>query len=334
MTLKNQISVIIPLYNKGAYIKRAINSVLQQTIQNFEIIIVDDHSTDEGPLVVKEFQDSRITFVINEGSGAASTRNSGVSLAKSDFIAFLDADDEWDPRHLETLMKLREKFPEAGLYVTAYKMMEPGNIIRDPKYHAIPAAPWEGLIPNYIQSAVYGDFPFVTICVGISKKLFLEMGGFLPQVRWNEDLELWFRIILKYPVAFTWDGIALWHLDAINRVSNSLLYRDFQERGEFVIRAMEAMRSIDTPSKYLPFLQEYVAKNEMSRALWIIKAGYPKEGRKILKEQETKLFSREKKYFLLLSYIPVPLFRFLWKMYRTMNKYLYSIQYNKNPWLE
>jgi glycosyltransferase involved in cell wall biosynthesis len=334
MTPECIVSVIIPLHNKGPYIKRAIHSVLQQTLQQFEIIIVDDHSTDDGPRTAREFQDHRITVVSQDGSGAASTRNLGVSLAKSDFIAFLDADDEWDPLHLETLVALRERFPEAGIWVTAYKLVEPGNIVRDPGYYGIPAAPWEGLIPNYVQAAVYGDFPFVTICVGISKKLFLETGGFVPHITWNEDLELWFRIILRYPVAFSWHGVAIWHLEATNRVSNSLSYSDIRERGEFVIRAMDAIRSTETASKYVPYLNDYIAKFEISRALWIIEAGYPREGRRILKEHETKLFSRKKRYYLLMSYVPAPVFRALWRLYRAVHMHVYGEQYNENPWIK
>ena len=79
---------------------------LTQTFQNFEIIIVDDYSNDEGPEIVKNFHDPRILFIEQDHRGVSYTRNHGVDLAKSDFIAFLDADDEWMPKHLETILEV------------------------------------------------------------------------------------------------------------------------------------------------------------------------------------------------------------------------------------
>jgi hypothetical protein len=160
------------------------------------------------------------------------------------------------------------------------------------------------------------------------------MGGFSPGVIWNEDLELWFRIVLRYPVAFSWDGTALWHRDASNRVSNSLSYQDIQGRGHVVSMAMEALENRDTPPKYVPYLKEYIAKFEITRAFWHIKAGYPESGREILAETETRLFCRKKRFLLLLSYIPAPLFRLFWTTYRNMNRKLFHKQYNSHPWLK
>lgn len=114
------VSIVIPLYNKGPHISRTIQSVLNQTEQNFEIIVVDGQSTDEGPKIVKSFEDPRIFFFEQVGSGVSSARNEGISHSRSDFVAFLDADDEWMPDHLETLLRLREAYPEAGAYTTAY----------------------------------------------------------------------------------------------------------------------------------------------------------------------------------------------------------------------
>ena len=139
---------------------------------------------------------------------------------------------------------------------------------------------------------------------------------------------------MKYPVAFSWDGPALWRRDASNRVSDSLSYQDIQGRGQIVSRAMDAMNNSDTPSEYLPYLKDYIAKFEITRALWHIKAGYPESGRKILNETETELFHLKKSSFLLLSYIPAPLFRSLWTLYRNINKALFNRHYNVNPWLE
>ena len=173
--MNKKISVIIPLYNKEYEIKRTLNSVLYQTFQNFEIIVVDDHSSDGSTAIVKSFLDPRITFIEQDHCGVSHTRNHGVNLATSDFIAFLDADDEWMPHHLETIQRLIQKYPKAGMFTTAYKNQtnEGKTIWAD--YKNIPNPPWEGLLPDYFKSAALGDTPVNSSGVVIPRKIFHEM---------------------------------------------------------------------------------------------------------------------------------------------------------------
>jgi glycosyltransferase involved in cell wall biosynthesis len=327
------VSVIIPLYNRGEYIRRTLNSVLRQTIQNFEIVVVDGHSADEGPAIVKNFHDPRIVFTVFEGErGVSAQRNYGINLAKSDFIAFLDADDEFSPRHLEILLGLREKFPDAGLYATAYKTMEQGNVVKTPNVRAIPPSPWEGLIPSYLQSAMSG-MPFVTCCVGMPKNLFQKTGGFLPGVQWGEDEELWLRIALNYRIAFSWEGEIVWHREARNRTGNTLGLMAF-EREPAVTLALTALKNNSVSPSEKPFLKEFIAKFEITRTLWNIKAGNPKKAREILKNFETRLFYQRKIRLLIFSYIPIPLFRFSWKTIRLIRQHLFHKDYRYDPWLK
>ena len=95
-------SVIIPLYNKEKYIQNTLQSVLNQTFENFEVIIVDDGSTDDGPEKVGLISDCRIRFIRKENGGVSSARNRGIAEARGEYIAFLDADDEWRPHALKT----------------------------------------------------------------------------------------------------------------------------------------------------------------------------------------------------------------------------------------
>ena len=327
------VSVIIPLYNREEYVKRAIDSVISQTYQNFEIIVIDGHSTDDGPAIVKNFHDPRIVFVEQEDRGVSTARNQGADLAKSDFIAFLDADDEWGPRHLEILVKLQEKYPEAGMYVTALKITEPGNIIRSPTIKAIPSAPWEGLIPSFFQFIV-PDMPFNTSCVGIPKKHFVETGGFIVGVQCGEDYDLWLRIALKFRIAFSWEGESIWHHEAGNRISNTLNLIPY-EREPAVTQALAALKSNSVSPADAPFLKEFVANCELNRALWNIKAGNkPGKVREILRDCETTLFYRRKINLLVVSYIPRPVFIFLWKTVRVFKQHLFNRDYSKDPWLK
>jgi glycosyltransferase involved in cell wall biosynthesis len=324
-------SVIIPLFNKGRYIVRTIDSVLTQTFPDFEIIVIDDGSTDDGPALVRHIQDPRIRLIQQENAGAAVARNTGVSHARSDLIAFLDADDEWSPLHLETLGRLQEKFPGAGCYATACKMIDWDGAVRYLHYRSIPPAPWEGIIPNYFQAAARSEPVVTATSSGVRKAVFQEVGGFPPGRKWGEDPDLWLRIALKYPVAFSWAGEALWHNDAEGRVTDSLPYL---ERQLFVSRALAEIRNNRVKPEHLPYLKEYIVKIELLRALWNIKAGFPERAREILKECETELFRWRKIRLHMFSYLPVPVFRFLWGVLRSLRSTVFGHDYRSDPWLK
>ena len=121
----DQISVVIPLYNKAPYIARALNSVLAQERLPEEIIVVDDGSTDGGGDLVKQFKDPLIRLIRQENQGVSAARNRGISLAKGELIAFLDADDTWQPGFLKVISEMRELYPQAGIYGTAYDVINP-----------------------------------------------------------------------------------------------------------------------------------------------------------------------------------------------------------------
>lgn len=112
-------SIIIPLYNKERMILRTLYSVLTQTYENFEIIIIDDGSTDKSvELISKKCADDRIHLIRQKNSGVSSARNRGIESATGHYIAFLDADDEWMPYYLENVVMAIEKYPDAALYST------------------------------------------------------------------------------------------------------------------------------------------------------------------------------------------------------------------------
>jgi len=114
------ISVIIPLYNKEQFIKATLLSVLNQTFTDFEVLLINDGSTDSSVDIVSSFDDKRIRLYSTENKAVSHARNYGVSKSTSDLIAFLDADDLWEFNHLENLHNLYTSFPKCGLYATAY----------------------------------------------------------------------------------------------------------------------------------------------------------------------------------------------------------------------
>jgi glycosyltransferase involved in cell wall biosynthesis len=213
------ISVVIPLYNKKLYIQRTIGSVLSQTFQSFECVIIDS-SDDGSTYIVEKFTDKRIKHIIHKKVGAAGARNIGTSLAQSNLVAFLDADDEWTQDHLQVLVSLEKAFPQAGLYSTSYIKILPGRIPMTMVFASIPKPPWEGYIPEFFKTCAQGDIPVNSSSCAVKKEIFMEMGGFAEDLTYGEDQHFWGRIALKYPVAFSWKGLAIYHTEADGRICN------------------------------------------------------------------------------------------------------------------
>ena len=120
-------SIIIPLYNKADYIAETLKSVLNQTYCDYEVIVVNDSSTDNSLEVASSFQDERIHIYTKENEGVSAARNYGIMHAKYDYIAFLDADDIWESDYLECQKKLIGTYPDAGIYSTAFYSLEKGK---------------------------------------------------------------------------------------------------------------------------------------------------------------------------------------------------------------
>jgi glycosyltransferase involved in cell wall biosynthesis len=215
--MKPEISIVIPLYNKEKYIQRAIESVLCQTSQNFECIIIDS-STDASTILVNGYSDPRIIHITCEKSTAANARNRGVLKARSDLIAFLDADDEWQPEHLETLIMLRKHFPDAGLLSTPYIKLKQDGTPMVMLFVGIRSPPWEGYLEKYLQICSRGDEPVHSSSCAMPRQIFETMGGFPEDVEYGEDQYLWGKIALSFPIAYSWKGLAIYHTEAMDRI--------------------------------------------------------------------------------------------------------------------
>lgn len=307
-----KISVVIPLYNKEKYIARAINSVLAQTVQDFEIIVADDGSTDGGVEVVKAIGDIRIRLIQQVNQGVSAARNRGIDEAKADLIAFLDADDAWKPQFLEIILRLRSNYPDAGAYATAYEIKEPNGKIVKPKSNTIPLCPWEGIIPNYFES-VLSDSSVSSSAVAIPKKVFNVVGSFPEGEKMGEDLDMWLRVALKYPIAFSNTIGAMYHRDSMNRVCpTEYSISDYK----FVKTAREAILNNTISDKDKLYLTEYIYMKEIERAGRCIVRGENRKARQLLKESNTRYFKKKRIIFLLSTFFPtstVRLFRFLKK---------------------
>ena len=213
---KPRFSIIVPLYNKAPYVRKALDSIVSQTFKDWELIIVDDGSTDGSAAICEEYLSTlytihrtpleNIRIISQPNSGVAKARNVGVENSSAPFVCFLDADDWWEPNFLEEMDKLIKEYPDAGIYASNYIYYKPGkthvalNLERG--YIDYPKAYYEG-----------SSMPVWTGATCMPRKVFDEMGGFPLGIKLGEDFLLWAKTALHYPVAFSEKPLAYYNND-------------------------------------------------------------------------------------------------------------------------
>lgn len=206
------ISVIIPLYNKAGSIAQALDSVLAQEYQDFEIVVVDDGSTDGGASVVENYGDARIRLVRQENAGVSAARNKGIEEARGEYVAFLDADDVWMPGFLSEIVALQREFPQCRAQATNYVFNSNG--VKSPTIlRKIPFSEERGVLANYFEVASCSHPPVWTSAVCIERALLLEIGGFPVGIKSGEDLLTWARVAVRTDWAFSLRAMAQYNVE-------------------------------------------------------------------------------------------------------------------------
>ena len=291
-------SVVIPLYNKEPHIKRALDSVLSQTIQDFEIIVVNDGSTDQSAQVVENLKNSKIRLISQDNTGVSVARNRGIDESKSELIAFLDADDEWMPDFLETILQLQKNYPFAGIYATSLKNEFMDNVLLELNDELIRLVPEEGLLTNYFKVYKTGHALFCSSSVAVPAKVFSEIGGFQAGFWWGEDVDMWGRIALKYPIAYSSQACSVYY----QNVTNSAVERRCPVRTHpFIETAKRALKLGEVPPEIINDLEEYIKFLEMFTAKHNIKAGDKNLAIKLLARNDIKLAYKKKLLRIILS---------------------------------
>lgn len=202
----------MPLYNKAPYVREAVESVVKQTYQNWELVIVDDGSTDGGGEIVRATEDPRIHVIRQENAGVSTARNRGVAESSAPYICLLDADDWWEPTFLEEMAGLTERHPDAGIYGTGYWIVKNGR--KQPAPIGVEEGFSEGET-NYCQ--VYARtlcMPLTSISVCIPRHIFEEFEGFPKGIKLGEDFLLWVHIALRYNVVLLNKPLSNYNQDA------------------------------------------------------------------------------------------------------------------------
>lgn len=188
-------SIVVPLWNKRDTVRETVASVLAQTYDDFELIVVDDGSTDDSVDMLAGVDDPRLRILRQSNGGPGLARNAGIAAAKADWIAFLDADDLWLPDHLAELDRIRARFPKAGLIGTAYVQADGSSSYQPPR-----RAPGMLQEINFFERIARGEPALSSSSAAVSRRTVETVGDF-PADRLGQDMRYWMRIALAMPVA-------------------------------------------------------------------------------------------------------------------------------------
>ena len=262
-------SVIIPLYNKAPYVQRALNSVLAQSLRDFELIVVDDGSTDAGAEIVTRCRDPRVRLIRQANAGPGAARNRGLRVATGEFVAFLDADDEWLPEFLvratghlrehnwvaSISMGCRDTGGADGVKEALWDMREITN-----GHYCVGS---ENHSAEFVVSLLAYMSPCATVC---RRSMMARYGGFLDKWKclYGEDANLWLQVLLNEVVAVSREPLVLVHSEASALSGNrtgphpiepflrdpSELYARCPRRHHNLLAEILAIRAVSTATTY------------------------------------------------------------------------------------
>lgn len=289
MTGLPRVSVAIPLYNSRRHIGATLASVLRQSMPDFEVVVVDDGSTDGSGELVTAVGDPRIRLVRQPNGGVSRARSEALRQAKADLVAFLDSDDMWRPGHLAALLSLAERFPAAGLFGTAYR--EVGADWREDTVAEgpAPAPPDERILESYFATWASGPAPFHTSSSMARRKIALDLGGFKEGYSRGEDLEFFVRMALVAPVAVS-SYVGAYY----RRTSGGLTSRSLDRPDICTLTIEETLRTMDAADPRRRPLQEFRNKISISNALECLAAGNQLAARSFLSRSSQTIWQRRR----------------------------------------
>lgn len=290
-------SIIIPLYNKEKYIKDTINCVLQQTIANFELLIIDDGSTDNSVEIVKKFLDGRIKIIHQKNSGVSAARNNGIRQAKGKYITFLDADDEWTNNFLETCLKLFHDFPTARMVCPSYQMKYEKKIIT-PHWRSVSRFK-SSLVTDFFEMATAPCWIMTSSCVAIDKEVFKHLDYlFAEDEKVYEDLDMWLRLGANYPVAHSPQICSIYNrITESNARKNTLIVysKHFMQTLDYFISSENYTR------RQKEWLYEIKDRRFVPYIFSLLLAGERKKGREVIRTWKPASKYILYKWFLLIA---------------------------------
>ncbi len=282
------ISVVIPLYNKRDEVGATLRSVLAQTLPPVEVIVVDDGSTDGGAEVVRTVGGPSVRLISQSNAGVSAARNRGAAQAQGAYVAFLDADDRWEPGFLAEIAAMIREFPGCGIYSTAFWVVG-----REGRFPA-PCPDRRGVVGNFFRDSAHRYISIPSASV-VPRHVFDEVGGFPPGMKIGEDLYLWVKIARRLPVCFSPARLVCYSKTAANR--SAAIY--MPEKTDF---SFEQLYDPAAPEQE----REFIARAALGKALIIsAKGGTEEAARAIRTFAFTRIYRRTLRKVRVLNALPV-----------------------------
>lgn len=262
-------SVIVPLYNKEREVESTLRSVLAQTYQPLEIVVVDDGSTDRSAEIVESLGSPLIRLIRQSNAGECAARNRAMSEARGEWFALLDADDEWKPEFLEEVAAMIEEWPDCGIYSTAFDIVSPTGRVRGN------CPTQRGVVDNFWRESMtrYVTIPSATV---LSRKAVEQLGGFPEGMKMGGDQWMWIKLASHYGVCFSPRALCDYSMVASNR--SGAIYTP-----EVTKYTFEEMLDKPYPSREENFWRgEFVAKCAIGKALTLTAKGDTEFGRRVV----------------------------------------------------
>ena len=220
-----QFSVVIPLYNKEEFVAQTLKSVVGQTYQNFEVVIVNDYSNDNSLDVVKAIDDHRIKIIEHsENKGLSASRNTGISAATHPYIAFLDADDQWDSTYLETIRNLVKEYPNESVFATHYRENYNDKFFIPKSNLPVSSKGKTFLVRDFFEINL-GRLILTQSCIVVHKTVFEQIGYYDENVTFAEDIDFYIRCFHTYNLAYYNDVCHTQNAAISGSITNSVSHK-------------------------------------------------------------------------------------------------------------
>lgn len=282
------ISVVIPLYNKRDEVGATLRSVLVQTLPPVEVIVVDDGSTDGGAEVVRTVGGPSVRLISQSNAGVSAARNRGAAQAQGAYVAFLDADDRWEPGFLAEIAAMIREFPGCGIYSTAFWVVG-----REGRFPA-PCPDRRGVVGNFFRDSAHRYISIPSASV-VPRHVFEQTGGFPVGMKIGEDLYLWVKIARRLPVCFSPARLVCYSKTAANR--SAAIYTP--EKTDFSFEQLYDPAASEQE-------REFIARAALGKALIIsAKGGTDDAARAIRTFSFTRTYRRTLRKVRVLNALPV-----------------------------
>ena len=282
-----KLSVVIPLYNKEQHIVDTLRSIEQQTQSPFEIVVVDDGSTDQGSERVEDyiFENTELSYPVRLikqlNAGVSAARNRGIKASKGDYIAFIDADDQWLPHFLEEITHLIQRFESAEVYATAYQLKYEDSHYETPKiaFNKAPSEPI--LLNNYFEVSSNGNLPFMMSSVVFKKTTLSRIGTFPEGEPMGEDQDLFCRAALNCDIAYSPKALTLYAMESQNKACQLHIP---EKECPFSQRLHQQLSPNEMPKKLYDSIIDYTAAHILNLVKLNVEIGNLNSARELLND--------------------------------------------------